>query len=34
VVVESGKEGLDFQLPTNLFVGSREVRMSWLILVK
>src|ERR1700722_12157646 len=29
VVVETGKEGLDFKLPANVFVGAREVKISW-----
>jgi len=34
VVVEKGKEGLDFKLPANLFVGSREVKISWLVFTR
>jgi len=34
VVIEKGKEGLDFKLPANLFVGSREVKISWLVFVR
>jgi hypothetical protein len=34
VVVEKGKEGLDFKLPANVFVGSREVKISWLIFTR
>jgi hypothetical protein len=34
VVIERGKEGLDFKLPTNLFVGSRDVRISWLVFTR
>jgi hypothetical protein len=34
VAIERGKEGLDFKLPANLFVGSREVRVSWLVFTR
>jgi hypothetical protein len=34
VVVEKGKEGLDFKLPANVFVGSREVKIHWLIFTR
>ena len=34
VIVEKGKEGLDFKLPANLFVGSREVKISWLVFIR
>jgi hypothetical protein len=34
VVVEKGKEGLDFKLPANVFVGSREAAISWLIFIR
>ena len=34
VVVETGKEGLDFKLPTNVFAGSRKVQISWPIFVR
>jgi hypothetical protein len=34
VVVEKGKRDLDFKLPANLFVGSREVKVSWLVFVR
>jgi hypothetical protein len=34
VVIEQGNEGLDFKLPTNLLVGAREVRISWLVFTK
>jgi hypothetical protein len=29
VTVVKGKAGLDFRLPANLFVGSREVKIDW-----
>jgi hypothetical protein len=34
VVVEKGKAGLDFKLPANLFVGSREAKVHWLVFIR
>jgi hypothetical protein len=34
VVIEKTKEGLDFRLPPNLLVGSREVEFFWIVYLK
>ncbi len=34
VVVEKGKERLDFKLPANVFGGSREVKIHWLVFTR
>jgi hypothetical protein len=34
VAVEKGKEGLDFKLPANVFGGSREVKIHWLVFTR
>jgi hypothetical protein len=34
VVIKKGKEGLDFKLPANVFVGSREVKIHWLVFIR
>jgi hypothetical protein len=34
VIIEKSKDALDFKLPANVFTGSREVKLAWVIFVR